>query len=117
MSGGNFEYKDFFLTEIAESIEQVILDNKTEYTAKELSERFPYHDSDWLTKYPEDKLKYNFSDEVIAKFKEAVIAVKTAYIYSHRIDYLLSGDDDDKSFLSRLNDDITKLEEDYGMGN
>jgi len=43
---------------------------------------------------------------VIEKFKEAVEALKKAYTYAHRIDWLLSGDDVEESFLRKLKEEL-----------
>jgi hypothetical protein len=47
--------------------------------------------------------------EVIEKFKEAVIILRKAAIYTQRIDWLLSGDDEEETFLERLKKDLKEL--------
>ena len=47
--------------------------------------------------------------EVIEKFKEAVIILRKAAIYTQRIDLLLSGDDEEETFLKRLKKDLKEL--------
>jgi hypothetical protein len=42
--------------------------------------------------------------------KEAVKALKIAQVYAQRVDWLLSGDDGEESFLRRLDDELKKLE-------
>ena len=42
--------------------------------------------------------------------KEAVRALKIAQVYAQRVDWLLSGDDGEESFLSRLEEELKKLE-------
>jgi hypothetical protein len=105
MSGGTFSYDQSRIRDIAETIESIILKNKVEKSAKDLKEE-TWRDSDWYVKYPEDKLYYNYSDEVIEKFKEAVIKLKEAYVYAQRIDWLLSGNDGEDNFLIRLQKDL-----------
>lgn len=46
---------------------------------------------------------YKYPDEVIDKLKEAVKVLRMAEIYAHRIDWVLSGDDGEETFLRRLN--------------
>lgn len=41
--------------------------------------------------------------------RDGVEALKTAYVYAQRIDWFLSGDDGEESFVSRLNDELEKL--------
>ena len=48
-------------------------------------------------------------EEVIEKFKEAVIILRKAAIYTQRIDWLLSGDDEEETFLKRLKKDLKEL--------
>ena len=38
--------------------------------------------------------------------------LKKAYIYAQRVDWLLSGDDGNESFIERLTEELNKLE--YG---
>jgi hypothetical protein len=47
--------------------------------------------------------------EIIEKFKEAVIILRKAAIYTQRIDWLLSGDDEEETFLKRLKKDLEEL--------
>ena len=42
--------------------------------------------------------------------KEGIEILKKAQIYAHRIDWLLSGDDGEESFLKRLEEDLNELE-------
>ena len=49
---------------------------------------------------------YEYPPEVIDKFKEAVSIIRRAGIYMHRVDWLLSGDDGDDTFLERLKKDL-----------
>ena len=43
------------------------------------------------------------AEEIQEKMKDAIKILRTAAIYAHRIDWLLSGDDGEESFLERLN--------------
>lgn len=88
MSGGEFNYDEYRISQIADSIEQFIINN----------------DSTDTNEWGETK-GHNYSPEVIAEFKTAVTILRTAFIYAHRVDYLISGDDGEDSFLSRLEDE------------
>lgn len=94
MSGGFFEYNQYKIYQIAEELEDVILKNGKKRVRRE----------SW-----EDENYYEYSPEVIAKFKEGLELLKKAHIYAHRIDWLLSGDDGQESFLERLESDLSKL--------
>jgi len=100
MSGGRFNYDQYKINEIVEAIQHVIENNNVPYSQEELRR------DTWLR--PGD-LHYDFEDETIDKFKEGVEILKRAYVYAQRIDWLLSGDDSEKTFHKRLKEDLEKL--------
>jgi len=107
MSGGHFDYQQHKMFEIAESIQSIIDNNFVEMTEDELRDR-------WITKeqledYPKLIYHYSYPPEVIEKFKEGVELIRKAYVYAHRIDWLVSGDDGEQSFLERLDEELNKL--------
>lgn len=74
--------------------------------------RFEYKQYDM--NYIADKIEHEVlisskKKEVIEKFKEAVIILRKAAIYTQRIDWLLSGDDEEETFLERLKKDLEEL--------
>ena len=93
MSGGHFDYEQYKIDQIACDIEQVIRNNDSE----ELNE--------WG-----DPLGGRFSEKTIEQFSVALFILKLAFIYAHRIDWLLSGDDGEESFHSRLQEEIDGLD-------
>jgi hypothetical protein len=95
MSGGHFEYEQWKITNIADEVEQLILTNDSE-ERDEWSNRMGCH----------------FAPEVIGEFKKGLIVLRQAYVYAQRIDWLVSGDDGEDSFLSRLKHDLDKIEVD-----
>ena len=97
MSGGHFQYKQYELGHMADEIEQLILDN----------------DSEEVNEYGDTK-GYGYSPETIAKFKIARMSLLLAQIYVQRIDWLVSGDDGEDSFHSRLKHDIEALDRRLG---
>lgn len=84
MSGGTFDYDQYKIDQIAESIDSYIRKNNTE---------------DWM----------NYSEQTIREFQNAVVFLKTAAVYAHRIDWLLAGDDSEETFHERLLEDIQAL--------
>ena len=108
MSGGAFDYNQYKIGYIADQIDEVIVKNGLEKTPEELKEH--WIDPDWYKKYPEDLFHYKYPDEVIEKMKDAVKALKIAQEYAQRVDWLLSGDDGEESFLSRLEENLKKIE-------
>lgn len=107
MSGGHFDYQQFKIVEIAESIQSVIDNNFVEMTEDEL--RNAWISKEQLENYPKLKYHYSYPPEVIEKFKEGVEIIRKAYVYAQRIDWLLSGDDGEQSFLKRLDEELNKL--------
>ena len=91
MSGGYFDYKNYEVTIIADGINQLILTN----------------DSNEKNEWGNDK-GHHYSEETIKRFKEAEEMLRKALIYAHRIDYLVSGDDSEESFHTRLEEDLIK---------
>lgn len=88
MSGGRFDYLQYRFTEIVDVIEQEIIDNNAEPRPK-----------DWFE-------PNNFREETIAELKKGIEYIKKAQIYVQRIDWLLSGDDGEESFLKRLKEEL-----------
>jgi hypothetical protein len=109
MSGGAFDYNQYKIGYIADQIDEVIVKNGVEKTPEELKDE-SWRDPEWYEKYPEDKFHYKYPDEVIEKMKEAVKALKIAQEYAQRVDWLLSGDDGEESFLRRLDENLKKIE-------
>ncbi len=108
MSGGRFDYDQYRIRNIADTIQSEIEKSGREKTKQEMKEE-SWRDQDWYEKYPEERYHYKYPDEVIQKFKKAVKILLEAEVYAHRIDWLLSGDDGEESFLKRLDEDLKKL--------
>ena len=108
MSGGKFNYDQHKISYMAEIVEHYIEQNGRPKTREELKDE-GWREPDWYKRYPEDLNHYKYPDEVIEKFKEAVVILRKAAIYAHRIDYLLSGDDGEESFLKRLQEELEQL--------
>jgi len=84
MSGGRFGYDQYKIAQIADDIEQEIRSHKE-------------------TPFDVEVL---YSKETIAEFKTAVELLRRAQVYAQRIDWLLSDDDGEESFHSRLAEDL-----------
>lgn len=100
MSGGYFDYKQYELNAIADSIEQVIRDwedkTKSEY---------------------DDSLRWDFKDpQTILELYNAMNICRKACIYAQRVDWLLSADDGEESFHKRLREDIKTMKKYEGSG-
>ena len=105
MSGGAFNYDQNRIESIHESI-QSILDNQGKKKAKEDL----WMRQDYYNDYPEEMFGIVYPERVQEIFKEGINALKKAEIYAQRIDWYLSGDDGEDSFLSRLRSDLEELQ-------
>lgn len=98
MSGGHFDYDQYKIGYIADSIKSIIDKNN-----KPIEKEDRWGDFDDRTVY------HSFSDETIAEFEKAIKCLKMAEIYAQRIDWLISGDDNENTFHKRLKEEINKL--------
>lgn len=96
MSGGYFNYNQHFINDIADEIEEEIGRNKIGWPWVSIS--------DWRDKYN----KQRYKPETIKEFKKAVKVLRKAYVYAHRIDWFLSGDDGEETFHERLKEELEK---------
>ena len=105
MSGGFFEYAQYKIDEMVDSIERELnrqgkLKSKDEF----------YGNEDYYIKYPDEMFYPTYSKEIQYKMNEAIKALKIAAVYVQRIDWFLSGDDGEESFLERLKEELNELE-------
>ena len=56
-----------------------------------------------------NKMDYPYSEATMEEFKSAVTILRSAYIYAHRIDWLVSGDDGEETFHIRLQEALNDL--------
>jgi hypothetical protein len=103
MSGGRFDYQQYRIKDIANEIEKEIYNSGRKKTESELREEKKYH---YDRTFVPDLVHYEYPEEVINEFKKAYSLLRLAEIYAHRIDWLLSGDDGEETFIKRLSDDI-----------
>lgn len=89
MSGGHFEYNQYYVCDLAEEVERLIETNDDE-TENEWGER----------------KGYGFPPEIIERFKEAAHTLRQAADMAQRVDWLVSGDDGEGSFLRRWNEEV-----------
>jgi hypothetical protein len=87
MSGGHFDYNQYRIYQIADEVEQLILTNRSTLTDE----------------------GRNYSAETIDEFHRALYFLHMAAVYTHRIDWLVSGDDGEDSFHARLEKDKDEI--------
>ena len=92
MSGGHFDYNQYRITTIADTIESMIWNNNSQEVDQ------------WG-----DTIGNEYSEETIAEFEKAVFYLNLAYVYAQRIDWLVSGDDGEETFHKRLKEDLEKI--------
>lgn len=93
MSGGYFDYNQYNIGRIADDVDGFIRNN---------------NDTE-LDEYGTPRGR-NYSLEIIAKFREALTVLRQAEVYAQRIDWLVSGDDTENSFLKKLKEDLSQLQ-------
>jgi len=89
MSGGTFSHMQHNIRDIYETIELHI-----EKQGKE---------TEWGGK------NFIFEPEVLKHLQDAIECLKKAYVYAHRVDWLLAGDDGEETFMWRLNKELNEL--------
>lgn len=109
MSGGHWDYIQYRFTDIVEDINGIIEKNGKEKTEEEKKYE-NWKTPDWYEKYPEENFHHKYPDEVIEEFKKGARIIAEAQIYMQRIDWLLSGDDGEETFIERLAEDLKKLD-------
>jgi hypothetical protein len=78
MSGGYFDYVQYRINDICDSLEKIIKDNP-----------------------------YDYDEKTLDKFRQAFITTEQAYLMIHRIDWLLSCDDSEESFHEQWEQEIS----------
>lgn len=104
MSGGAFEYRQNHIDWIIEGIEDHL-----ESMGKERGDVDNPYRREFYSKYPEERAYPVESEEVQERMRHAIRALKIAKIYAQRVDWYLSGDDGEESFIERLDKELDKL--------
>ncbi len=89
MSGGQFDYNQLHIQDIMQAISGFIDTNDSNATNE-----------------GGDRIGRGYSPETISEFKKAIPILRAAYVYAKRIDWLLSGDDGEEDFHSRLKEQL-----------
>jgi len=104
MSGGKFDYKQYQINEIADSIESELAKQGKVKSKEDL-----FCSAEYYNVYPEEEIYHTYPEIVQEKMREAIKQLRIAYVYAQRVDWLLSGDDSEETFIERLNEDLNKL--------
>lgn len=92
MSGGHFDYNQYRIGDIAQEVEELIASNNDDSK------------NSWG-----DTVGRFYSEETIAEFRKGLHYLRLAQIYAQRIDWLVSYDDSEESFHSRLKEELEQL--------
>jgi len=94
MSGGYFDYKQYQIEDIAQSVDKLIRRKVLESCTKD-----------------EEEQRYsNYSSETLQEFKTGARLLRQAAVYAQRIDWLVSGDNDEDGFHKRLKEDLDEID-------
>jgi len=96
MSGGYFDYKQFHIEDVEDDMKTLRDNIKADKKEDEYGFSLNYMIGD----------KEPFLKEV----EKAINYLRLARIYTHRIDWLISGDDSPESFYKRLKEDLNEIE-------
>ena len=89
MSGGYFDYQHHRIHDVIDGIDRAIARERIDGC------------NEWG-----DKIRRGYSKETLAEFRKGIKALKKAYTYAQRIDYLLSDDDGEPQFHTRLLEEL-----------
>ncbi|MDD4049047.1 MAG: hypothetical protein PHI90_09575 [Clostridia bacterium] len=88
---------------IAEEIE-----DRLNRSGKEIPRENRCHSDEWYEKYPEDKFYPIYTKEAQQKLREAVKALRVAYVYAHRVDRFFARDDGEE-FMEKIDKELKEL--------
>ena len=94
MSGGHFDYIQFRIEDVVDSILKEI--NTNEKKPDWIDDEY------WIKECKRKKWK----SKTIREFRKAIKIIDMAKIYIHRIDWLICGDDDEEDFHKRLKEEL-----------
>ena len=112
MSGGFFGYNQYYINDIADSIETYIYGQSLEEEDMNYFKNYLLDDEEkeYVIKNKHTlPNSYKYSKETIKEFKKGLAILKKAYVYAQRIDWLLSADDGEESFHRKLKEDLDNL--------
>lgn len=113
MSGGYFDYDQYHINDIADSIEAYIYGQSLEEEDIDYYIKNNYLDDEEKEYVIKNKHtfpnSYKYSKETIKEFKKGLNILRKAYVYAQRIDWLLSSDDGEESFHKKLKEELNNL--------
>lgn len=112
MSGGYFEYKQFYIDKIVEDIKEYLEGYKVyedDIKNEEIMGANP-EDLQYMREHHRRRPNIDgYSDKTLKEFRKGLNILKKASVYAQRIDWLLSGDDGEDDFHRRLKEELEQL--------
>lgn len=114
MSGGHFEYKQYTIEDIADSIEDYLYGHELDETEVKDYINDLYIDDDKEADYVREHHRtlpnrHGYRFATLQQLKRAVRSLRKAAVYAQRVDWLLSGDDSEETFMQRLFTDLKDI--------
>lgn len=116
MSGGYFDYAQSRIDDIADRIEDYLYGHELDESDVQDLIRDSFGDDDEPTEYAiihhhtmPNPNGYRF--QTPQQMKRAVKTLRKAAVYAQRIDWLLSGEDSEESFMARLIPDLKAVKQ------
>lgn len=107
MSGGTWDYVQYRIEEVLDTLREYIRDAKKRYTEEEIKANPHLF---WVE--PGDYKNYiEGDDETIEIFKEGLVTVAKSIVYIQRLDWFLAGDDGIDSFKRRLKEELSEIDD------
>ena len=94
MSGGYMDYKQYYLDDMADVLEDVAKNGRV---------------VSWADGEGESATHDHYSPDIEQIFLETARKLRELRIYVHRADWLLSGDDGEDSFRKRLKEELEEF--------
>lgn len=92
MSGGSMDYKQFYLDDMADYLEDIVRVGR-------------------VVSWEDGKNVYDhYPPDIEQAFLKGARKLREARVYAHRADWLISGDDGEDSFRKRLKEELEELE-------
>lgn len=114
MSGGHFDYMQYHISEIADSVDDYINGHPIDEADIDyvIDESFYSQDEENYVRDNKHTLpnRYGFTKETLDEMRRGLRILREAAVYAQRIDWLLSGDDDEEDFKKRLDEELKELE-------
>lgn len=112
MPGGYFDYDQYHINDIADSLEAYIYGQSLEEEDINYLKNYLLDDEEkeYVIKNKHTlPNSYKYSKETIKEFKKGLNILRKAYVYAKRIDWLLSADDSEESFHRKLKEELDNL--------